>query len=84
MSKKKNSPEVDKELLESALYRFLEPAVPGVVLPLAGAYSPGDVWLNEDNPIVDIDGSVTDEGCNGEIVSRWMDVEDDGELWGRI
>ncbi|CAM9377775.1 unnamed protein product [Ectocarpus sp. 12 AP-2014] len=72
------SPEVDKELLESALYRFEEPAVPGVVLPLAGAYSPGDVWLNEGNPIVDIDGSVTDEGCNGEV-SEYLG--EDGEWY---
>lgn len=64
-----NSPEPDAELLSSALYRFEEPAVPGVVLPAAVPYSPGDTWLNEGNPIVNINGTTTYEGCNGEIVS---------------
>lgn len=58
------------ELLESALYRFDDPAVPGFILPAAGDWAPEeDVWLNVDNPIVDIDGSVTEAGCNGEFVS---------------
>lgn len=64
------SPEPDAELLESALYRFEDPAVPGFILPAAGNWAPEeDVWLNVDNPIRDIDGSVTETGCNGEIVS---------------
>lgn len=64
------SPEPDIALLESALYRFEDPAVPGFILPAAGDWAPEeDVWLNVDNPIVDIDGSPTEAGCNGEIVS---------------
>ncbi|CAM9591361.1 unnamed protein product [Pylaiella littoralis] len=62
-----SSPEPDAELLSSALYRFEEPAVPGVVLPAAVPYSPGDTWLNEGNPIVNINGTTTYQGCNGEI-----------------
>lgn len=71
------SPEPDAGLLESALYRFEDPAVPGFILPAAGDWAPEeDVWLNVDNPIRDIDGSYTEAGCNGEIVSwgafvRW-------------
>ena len=64
------SPEPDADLLRSALYRFEEPAVPGFILPAAGDWAPEeDVWLNVDNPIVDIDGTPTEAGCNGEIVS---------------
>lgn len=43
--------------------------MPGFVLPAAGNSSPGDTWLNEGNPIVDIDGTTTEQGCNGDVVS---------------
>eukprot|EP00903_Cladosiphon_okamuranus_P014909 g13805.t1 len=74
-----SSPEPDAELLESALYRFEEPAVPGFILPAAGNWAPEeDVWLNVDNPIRDIDGSVTETGCNGEV-SEYLG--EDGEWY---
>lgn len=52
-----------------ALYRFEDPALPGFELPLAQPSSPGDVRLNEGNPIVELDGSTVDTGCNGDVVS---------------
>lgn len=51
------------------LYRFDDPAVPAVVLPASGNFSPGDIQLNEDNPIVLLDGSSIVYGCNGDKVS---------------
>lgn len=51
-----------------ALYRFEDPAVPGLELPLAQPLSPGDIQLNEGNPIVELHGSMVDNGCNGDLV----------------
>lgn len=56
--------------VETALYRFTDPAVPGVIMPLAGNSSPGDIQLNQGNPIVQLDGSDVEIGCNGDIVSQ--------------
>lgn len=53
-----------------ALFRFNDPVVPGLVLPLAQPDSPGDIQLNEGNPIVDLDGSDVDYGCNGDTVRQ--------------
>lgn len=55
--------------VSTALYRFEDPAVPAFLLPEAQPISPGDIQLNVDNPITDLDGSETDTGCNGDIVS---------------
>lgn len=52
-----------------ALYRFKDPAVPGIVLPLAQPFSSGDLQLNEENPIVELDGSDVDNACNGDQAS---------------
>lgn len=51
-----------------AQYRFRDPAMPGLVLPEAQPDSPGDEQLNVNNPIVEIDGSDVDTGCNGDEV----------------
>lgn len=59
------SPEVDPNM---ALYRFEHPALPGLELPVAQPFSPGDVRLNEGNPIVELDGSEVDNACNGDVV----------------
>lgn len=52
-----------------ALYRFDDPAIPGVVLPPSGNSSPGDIQLNHNNSIVQLDGSDVQVGCNGDVVS---------------
>lgn len=51
-----------------ALYRFNDPAVPGLVMPPSGNFSPGDIQLNENNSIVQRDGSEVEVGCNGDKV----------------
>ncbi|CAN0261324.1 unnamed protein product [Ectocarpus sp. 12 AP-2014] len=50
-----------------ALFRFEDPAVPGIEMPLAQPLSPGDTQLNEGNPIVELDGSEVSWGCNGDM-----------------
>lgn len=45
-----------------------DPAFPGIELPLAQPFSPGDIQLNDGNPIVELDGSSVDWGCNGDKV----------------
>lgn len=53
----------------AALYRFEGPAVAQVVLPPSGNFSPGDIQLNMNNSIVELDGSEILYGCNGDVVS---------------
>lgn len=60
------SPQPD---ISTALFRFYDPAVPAFELPPAQPISPGDIRLNVDNPITDLDGTDTDTACNGDIVS---------------
>ncbi|CAM9360309.1 unnamed protein product, partial [Scytosiphon promiscuus] len=61
-----------------ALYRFQDPAFPGIEMPLAQPFSPGDTQLNEGNPIVEIDGSPVDWGCNGDKAEY---LGEDGEWY---
>lgn len=51
-----------------SLLTLPDPPVPGIEMPLAQPSSPGDVQLNEGNPIVELDGSEVSWGCNGDMV----------------
>ncbi|CAM9231177.1 unnamed protein product [Hapterophycus canaliculatus] len=62
-----------------ALYRFsADPALPGIEMPLAQPFSPGDIQLNEGNPIAELDGSSVDWGCNGDEAEY---LGEDGEWY---
>eukprot|EP00904_Undaria_pinnatifida_P013748 jgi/Undpi1/9503/HiC_scaffold_27.g11959.m1 len=61
-----------------ALYRFDDPAIPGVVLPPSGNSSPGDIQLNHNNSIVQLDGSDVQVGCNGDVADY---LGEDGEWY---
>lgn len=60
------SPDPDMDMVK---YRFASPAIPGFELPAAVPWSPGDIRLNDGNPIVEPDGTrIVGFACNGDQV----------------
>lgn len=61
------------DLASKCIYSFTNPFYPSFILPPAQPYSPGDVQLNQNNPIRFANGSgiAAGQGCNSRTFSYY-------------